>query len=128
MIDLLGRAGYLDKAQDFINKIPTKADASIWICLLGVCRIHTNLELGEHVAEHIFELDLKIHTPYVRLSNIYAAAARWRDIEKVWTMMKYRGIKMTAGCSWIEVNKQTGAYFLVRRGITFTNARNLYKV
>ena len=81
-----------------------------FVCLLPVgC---TNLELGESVSEYIFELDLKIHAPYVILSNIYDAAARWRDIEKVWTMMKYRGIKMTHGCSWIEVNKKVHTFLL----------------
>ena len=68
-----------------------------FVCLLPI--EHTNLELGECVEEKNFELDLKIHAPYVLLSNIYVTTSKWRDIEKVWTMMKYRGIKMTHGCS-----------------------------
>eukprot|EP01018_Ginkgo_biloba_P034752 Gb_24816 [translate_table: standard] len=112
MVDLLGRAGYLDEAQDFINKMPIEPDAVVWGCLLGACRIHTNIELGECVAERLFELDPKDAAPYVLLSNIYAAAGRWDDIEKVRIMMKDRGVEKTPGCSWIEVNKQVYAFLV----------------
>eukprot|EP01018_Ginkgo_biloba_P034625 Gb_37253 [translate_table: standard] len=111
MVDLLGRAGHLDEALGFINKMPIKPDATVWGCLLGACRIHANVELGECVAERIFELDSKSAAPYVLLSNIYAAAGRWNDIEKVRKMMKDRGVNKKPGCSWIEVNKQVHAFF-----------------
>eukprot|EP01018_Ginkgo_biloba_P001468 Gb_24929 [translate_table: standard] len=110
MVDLLGRAGHLDEAQDFINKMPIKPDATMLGCLLGACRSHNNIELGERVAECLFELDPKSPTPYVLLSNMYARAGRWNDTEKVRTMMKERIVKKQPGCSWIEVNKQIHAF------------------
>eukprot|EP01018_Ginkgo_biloba_P002631 Gb_30096 [translate_table: standard] len=106
MVDLLGRAGHLHEAQDFINKMPIKPDAIVWGCLLGACTKYNNIELGECVAEHLFELDPENATPYVLLSNIYAAACRWDDIENLRRVMKDRRVKRTPGCSWIEVNKQ----------------------
>eukprot|EP01018_Ginkgo_biloba_P024055 Gb_37632 [translate_table: standard] len=112
MVDLLGRAGRLDEVQDFINKMPIEPDATVWVSLLGACRVHTNVELGECVAEHLFELDPKNPAPYVLLSNIYAAAGRWDDIEKVRKMMKDRGVKRKPGCSWIEVNKEVYTFFI----------------
>eukprot|EP01018_Ginkgo_biloba_P013153 Gb_16986 [translate_table: standard] len=115
MVDLLGRAGHLDEARDFINKMPIEPDAFVWSCLLGACRVHNNIELGEFVAERLFELDPKNAAPYVLLSNIYAAAGRWNDSEKVWKLMKGRGVTKMPGCSWIEVNKQVHA-FLARDG------------
>eukprot|EP01018_Ginkgo_biloba_P003095 Gb_21016 [translate_table: standard] len=110
MVDLLGRAGRLDEAHDFINKMPVKPDAAVWRCLLAACRKHNNVELGVRVAERLFELDAKNAAPYVLLSNIYAAAGRWSDIEKVRRLMKDRMVKKTPGCSWIEVNKQVHAF------------------
>eukprot|EP01018_Ginkgo_biloba_P001467 Gb_24928 [translate_table: standard] len=106
MVDLLGRAGRLDEAHDFINKMPIKPDATVWVCLLGACTIHKNVGLGECVAERLFELDPKNAVPYVLLSNIYAAAGRWDGIEKVRKIMKGRRVNKTPGCSWIEVDKQ----------------------
>eukprot|EP01018_Ginkgo_biloba_P019081 Gb_13190 [translate_table: standard] len=112
MVDLLGRAGRLDEAQDFINKMPIKPDATVWGCLLGACRIHKNIGLGERVAECLFELNPKDASPYVLLSNIYAAAGRWDGIEKVRKMMKDRRVRKMPGCSWIEVNKQVHPFLV----------------
>jgi len=103
MVDLLCRAGRLDEAHEFINKMPITPDAVVLICLLGACRIHNNIELGQCVAERLFELDPENSAPYVLISNIYAAVGRWSDIEKVRKLMKKRGIKKKPGCSWIEV-------------------------
>eukprot|EP01018_Ginkgo_biloba_P013189 Gb_32450 [translate_table: standard] len=112
MVDLLGRAGQLDEAQTFIDKMPIKPDATVWKCLLGACRVHSNIELGEHVAERLFELDPQNAGPYVLLSNIYAAAGRWDDSENVRKMMKDRRVKKMSGCSWIEVNKKVHTFLV----------------
>eukprot|EP01018_Ginkgo_biloba_P026797 Gb_37510 [translate_table: standard] len=112
MVDLLGRAGLFDEAEDFINKMPIKPDATVWRCLLGACRVHRNIELGERVAEHLFELDPKSAAPYVLLSNIYAAAGRWGDTESVRRLMIERRVKKMPGCSWIEVDKQVHAFLV----------------
>eukprot|EP01018_Ginkgo_biloba_P032972 Gb_02573 [translate_table: standard] len=112
MVDLFGRAGRLDEAQNFINKMPMKPDATVWRCLLGACRVHNNIELGERVAERLFEINPKNAAPYVLLSNIYAAAGRWNDTENVRRMMKDRRVKKTPGCSWIEVKKQVHVFLV----------------
>eukprot|EP01018_Ginkgo_biloba_P001839 Gb_27521 [translate_table: standard] len=110
MVDLLGRVGRLDEAHEFINKMPIKPSATVWGCLLGACRIHGNIELGEHAADQLFELDPKNAAAYVLLSNMYAAAGKWDNIEKVRKMMKDRRVQKKPGCSWIEVNKQVYAF------------------
>eukprot|EP01018_Ginkgo_biloba_P005574 Gb_14749 [translate_table: standard] len=56
--------------------------ATVWRCLLAACRIHSNLQLRERVAEQFLALDPENFAPYVHLSNIYAAAGRLDDIEK----------------------------------------------
>jgi len=112
MIDLLGRAGRLDEAKGLMDKMPIKPNAALWTSLHCSCRWHNNVELGERVAECIFELNPNDATPYVLLSNIYYAVGRWSDIEEVWRMMKGRGIKKTPGCSWIEINKQVHVFLV----------------
>eukprot|EP01018_Ginkgo_biloba_P001223 Gb_04402 [translate_table: standard] len=118
MVDLLGRAGHLGEAQDLINQMPIKPDATLWGCLLGACRIHNNVELGESVAERLVELDPKNAAPYVLLSNIYAASGRWDGIVKVRKIMKDKKISKKPGCSWIEVNKQVHAFMVGDRSDT----------
>eukprot|EP01018_Ginkgo_biloba_P019775 Gb_28390 [translate_table: standard] len=112
MVDLLGRAGHLDEAQALIKKMPVEPDATVWGALLGACRINCNVELGEVVAKRLFNLEPKNVGCYVLLSNIYAAAGRWNDVEKVRKMMRDRGLKKTPGCSLIEVNNGVQAFYV----------------
>jgi pentatricopeptide repeat protein len=121
MVDLLGRSGLLDEAYNFMEKMPFKPDASIWGALLGACRIHCNIELGERVANYLFELEPDNAGYYVLLSNIYAAAGRWDDVAKVRTMMKERGITKTPGCSLIEVNNRVHEFLVGDRSHPETN-------
>eukprot|EP01018_Ginkgo_biloba_P025794 Gb_04080 [translate_table: standard] len=112
MVDLLGRAGHLDEAQNFINKMPLEPDVGVWGALLGACRIHCNIELGQHVAEHLFHLQPENAGYYVLLSNIYAAAGRWDEVTKVRMLMNDRGLKKEAGCSFIELNNRVYAFLV----------------
>ena len=68
MVDLLGRAGQLDEAEDFIKRMPIEPDVTIWRCLLGACKAHNNVKLGECVVEHLFELNPKNASPFLQLA------------------------------------------------------------
>lgn len=103
IIDMLGRAGHLKEAFDFINNLPFPADSSMWGALLNACRIHGNVELGERVAESLFELEPRNATRYVLLSNIYASAGRWDDVAKVRKVIEEGVLIKEPGCSWIEI-------------------------
>jgi pentatricopeptide repeat protein len=103
MVDLLGRAGCLNKACEFINKMQVQPNACVWGALLGACRIHCNVELGEFAAKNLFVLEPKNAANYVLLSNIFADAGKWAEVANVRNMMKKRGLKNRPGCSWIEV-------------------------
>ena len=54
-------------AEYLINKMPMKPDPTVWFSLLGAYRIHTNIELGETVEEHVFELDPKNVATYAEM-------------------------------------------------------------
>eukprot|EP01018_Ginkgo_biloba_P039605 Gb_08794 [translate_table: standard] len=88
MVDLLGRAGRLVEAVDFIEQMPLEPSASVWGSLFDACRVRGNIELGQSVAERLLELEPENADCYVLLSNVYAVAGRWNDLEKVRTKMK----------------------------------------
>eukprot|EP01018_Ginkgo_biloba_P040201 Gb_37572 [translate_table: standard] len=113
VVDILGRAGCLSEAEDFINKMPFEPSALVWRTLLGACRIHCSVDLGKRAAENILELEPKNSSAYALLSNIYAAAGRWDEASEVKKLMKDRGVKKEAGCSWIEVRNKVHK-FVVR--------------
>ncbi|KAH9313903.1 hypothetical protein KI387_022530 [Taxus chinensis] len=106
MVDLLGRAGHLYEAHDFIEKMPIHPNADVWGTLLGACKIHCNTVVGERVAEILFDMEPENAGYYVLLSNLYAAAGKWGEVAKVRTKMKDKGLKKTSGWSSIQVNNR----------------------
>eukprot|EP01018_Ginkgo_biloba_P015187 Gb_08065 [translate_table: standard] len=110
MVDLLGRAGRLSEAHDLIKNMPLKPIAGVWGALLGACRIYRNIELAEHAAELLFELQPENAGNYVIMSNIYAAAGRWDDVANMRKMIKDKGLKKSPGCSWIQHKNTVHAF------------------
>ncbi|KAL6001330.1 hypothetical protein ACLOJK_007064 [Asimina triloba] len=110
MIDLLGRAGYLDEAEEVINNMPIEPEVSTWGALLGACRMHQNVELGLIAAKRLFERDPNNPGHYVLMSNIYAAAGQWQESEEVRSLMKARGVTKDPGISWIEIDNQVHTF------------------
>ena len=94
MVDLFGWAGHLDKAHNFINRMPIKPDYIVWSYLIVACRIHKNIKLEVFITECLNELDIQKATPYVALSNIYAAAGQWDGIYAVAGHLTKQGINL----------------------------------
>jgi pentatricopeptide repeat protein len=107
LIDLLGRAGKLDEAEELIEEVP-KENSEIIVplygSLLSACRVHGNVEMGERVAEWLVKIESSDSTSHTLLANIYASSDRWEDVMKVRRKMKNLGVKKVPGCSSIEVN------------------------
>lgn len=104
MVDLLGRAGRLEEAEDVIKQMPLKPDVVVWETLLGACRMYGDVNRGKRAAEHILKLDPQRAAPYVLLSNIYAADGQLGEVERVWKAMADKGLKKQTARSWIEVS------------------------
>lgn len=101
MVDLLARAGRLAEAYELVQSMSEKPHAGVWGALLRGCCAYGDVELGELVAEKLFEIEPTNAGNYVLLSNIYAAANRWADVSEVRRRMRERGIRKIPGCSWI---------------------------
>lgn len=106
MVDLLSRAGFLDEAYRLIETMPVKPNDAVWGALLGGCRIHKNVELASHVTRKLaVELDPGHAAGYfVLLSNVYATAKRWKDVDTVRQKMVEMGVKKPPGRSWVQIN------------------------
>lgn len=57
MIDLLCRAGHMDKVVGLIEEMPLHPDIVVWHTVLGACRKLGDVELGLHVFENALLLD-----------------------------------------------------------------------
>ncbi|XP_043724133.1 pentatricopeptide repeat-containing protein At3g26782, mitochondrial-like [Telopea speciosissima] len=107
MVDLLGRAGQLNEALEFIEVMPIKPDSGVWGSLLGACRIHSNVELAELAARYLFELDVDNSGRYVLLSNIYTSSGKREEADRIRSLMRYRRVRKIAGHTIVEVKNKT---------------------
>ncbi|XP_026421112.1 pentatricopeptide repeat-containing protein At1g03540-like [Papaver somniferum] len=105
MVDLLGRAGLLEEAEDLIVKSVFESDMSVWETLLGACTAQSDLVMATRVAKKMIELKPDYHLSYILLGNVYRAAGKWDDATKLRSLMKERGVKKMPGKSWIEISR-----------------------
>ena len=126
MVDLLGRAGLLEEMKRFISSMPVEADAGTWGALLGACRTYGNVELGELAAKEVMKLEPAGTSPYVLLSNIYAAAGQWDQVSFIRHMMQERGIRKEPGVSWIEISNKVHRFVVGDR--SHPEAKKIYDV
>ncbi|KAI9186543.1 hypothetical protein LWI28_018378 [Acer negundo] len=113
IVDLLGRAGHLNEAYEFIMGMPVKPDAILWRSLLSACNVHEDIVMGEKVGKILLQLqpesiseDLTgTSEDYVALSNVYASAGRWQEVESLRKEMKVKRIENKPGCSSVQTTK-----------------------
>ncbi|XP_051177862.1 pentatricopeptide repeat-containing protein At2g22410, mitochondrial [Lolium perenne] len=122
MIDLLGRAGYLDEAEHLVNTMPMEPDAVVWGAIFFACRMHGNISLGERAAMKLVELDPSDSGIYVLLANMYAEANMRKKADKVRAMMRHLGVEKVPGCSCIELNGVVHEFMVKDKSHTDTNA------
>lgn len=83
MVDLLGRAGQLDEGEALLCSMSCQPSAASWAALLSGCKMHSDVDRGIHIIEHVIRTNPESAAPYVSLSNIYAAVGRWDEAEKI---------------------------------------------
>ncbi|KAH7861979.1 hypothetical protein Vadar_033294 [Vaccinium darrowii] len=124
LVDILGRAGQLEKAYSMIKEMPFEPDSGIWGALLSGCCAYSNAELGQLAAEKYFELDPQNSGAYVVLSNIYAAAGMWKEVKRVRGLMKEQGVKKKPAYSWMEIGSKV--HFFVGGDVSHPNIEEIY--
>ena len=84
IVDMLGRAGRLEDAEELMQQIPS--GPSVWALqsLLGACRM---------VAGFLTETEPTESGAYVLLSNIYAEKGDWGAVARVRRQMRERFVK-----------------------------------
>ncbi len=110
MVDLLGRAGHLQKAENMVMAMPCKPHVAAWMALLSACRIHGNVEMAERVAKRFLEMEPENAAGYVLLSNIYATVGSRHLCENVKHQRQEKGAKKQPVCTWIEVNNEVHTF------------------
>ncbi|WOL00530.1 Pentatricopeptide repeat-containing protein [Canna indica] len=96
MVDMLGRAGFLREALEFVEWMKVEPSDIIWRTLLGACKVHGNIELAEHARKQILAMQKDASGDYVLLSNVYALTGKWGAVEETRKSMDERGLRKAA--------------------------------
>ncbi|CAF1940620.1 pentatricopeptide repeat-containing protein At3g03580-like [Brassica napus] len=113
VVDLLSRSQKISKAEEFIQAMPVKPDASVWASLLRACRTSGDMETAERVSKKIVELNPDDPGYSILASNAYAALRKWDKVSLIRKSLKDKERKKNPGYSWIEVSKKV---YLFRAG------------
>ncbi|KAL8537990.1 hypothetical protein ACS0TY_000078 [Phlomoides rotata] len=110
MIDLLGRSGKIQEAEELLNKMTAVPDSTVWKSLLSASRKHGNINLAKRASTALIELEPHDPVPYVMLSNTYSAIGKWEEAASVRRLMKSRGVGKEAGRSWMETKGKVDTF------------------
>ncbi|KAG7989201.1 hypothetical protein I3843_03G226000 [Carya illinoinensis] len=114
MVDMFGRAGRLEDAEDLVRQIPGQPGLSVLQSLLGACRMHGNVKMGERIADALMEMEPMGSGSYVLMSNLYAEKGQWEKVAKVRKGMRERGVKKVIGFSWVDASDAGSSLYLHR--------------
>ncbi|CAB4309756.1 unnamed protein product [Prunus armeniaca] len=111
MVNLLGRAGKVKEAEEFVSRLPFKSDHAVWGALLGICGFgETNAEVARYAAKQLLELDPLNAPAHVVLCNIYAANGQHIEEKLLRREMGLKGVRKVPGCSWIVLQGRVNVF------------------
>lgn len=106
MVDILGRAGRIQEAQDFISKMPIEPDFVVWSSFLGSCRKHGATQFAKLASNKLKELDSSNSLSYVQMSNLYCFSGSFYEADLIRMEMEGSRVRKEPGLSWVEIENQ----------------------
>lgn len=128
MVDLLGRAGMVREAYQFICSNKCEYRPSVWGALLSACRVWGDTDIGEIASKRLIELEPYNSGSYVAMAGIYAASGRWDECNSVREVMDSHDIKKDTGYSWIEVQGKVWKFRAGHRSNSTTWLDDVYSI
>lgn len=104
MVDLLGRAGRLAEAKDFILAMPEKPNSIIWGAFLSACRMHNDPERGKLAFKRLMELEPRSGDRYKLARLMFGNAGELENARMIRKFIDENDMETTRGLSFIEVD------------------------
>ncbi|RVW17898.1 Pentatricopeptide repeat-containing protein, mitochondrial [Vitis vinifera] len=108
-------AGFLDKGIDYFNQMRRDyglvPDLDQYACLVDLYVRNGHLRKAKELMEAMpYEPNSVITAPYVAMASIYAQAGLWSEVVEIRKLMKQKGLRKSAGWSWVEVDKRVHVF------------------
>ncbi|GFQ07868.1 pentatricopeptide repeat-containing protein at5g15340 mitochondrial [Phtheirospermum japonicum] len=106
VVDLLGRSGRLEEAEDIIRRMPMRPNEVVLGSLLGACNAHRQHELGDRVVRDLARMYPHNTDHHVLLSNMYALSGKPDKAYSLRRDLRDRGIRKVPGISTMYIDGQ----------------------
>ncbi|KAK4755640.1 hypothetical protein SAY87_009397 [Trapa incisa] len=107
VVDLVARSGLVSEAEEFVEKNMggvEGGDANVWGALLGACRVHGNVELGNRIWRRLADMGINDYGSHILSYNMYREAGWEDEAKRVRKLISDGGMSKKPGCSVIELN------------------------
>ncbi|KAE8778331.1 pentatricopeptide repeat-containing protein [Hordeum vulgare] len=102
MVDLLGKAGHIEDAEELISRMPFRPGVLVWQGLLGACQLHGNEAAAKRAAERILALEKEDPSTYLLLSKTLAGRHDWDGAGRSRGLMGDREVMKLPGSTWLQ--------------------------
>ena len=104
MIDMLCRHGKVHEAYQMIKDMPIKANSVLWKMVMAACRVHGRSDLASKAFRELQQLMPIDDGDAITVSNVYAEAERWDDVEHL--RRKVIGCNVSKHAAWSQVHER----------------------
>ncbi|KAG6505103.1 pentatricopeptide repeat-containing protein At4g02750-like [Zingiber officinale] len=102
MVDLLGRSGNIEQAENLIKRMPFEADIAVWGAFLTACGLHSNLEHGLSAVKAMQRLQKDHPVIYSMMLKVYGERGAWTRFDELKGKMQCKRLRKQRALSWIE--------------------------
>ncbi|KAG8382197.1 hypothetical protein BUALT_Bualt05G0051700 [Buddleja alternifolia] len=101
MVDLLGRAGRIEEAENFIQNVIMEPSCDVWGALLSACLVVGNMKVAEKAGKELAVLEPNSSIWRVALANVYASVQKWDKVAEIRAELR-KQVRKEGG--WSSVN------------------------
>ncbi|GAB4860115.1 hypothetical protein Ancab_011593 [Ancistrocladus abbreviatus] len=101
LVDLFGRAGYLQEAEAVMNSMSMQPGPSMYKSLISACNIHGNMDIAYRASQQLLELYPNDSSTYVLLSSSLAIEGCWNEAAGIRKLMQDRRVQKHPGYSQV---------------------------
>ncbi|XP_027771881.1 pentatricopeptide repeat-containing protein At2g27610 [Solanum pennellii] len=105
MVDLLGRAGLVNEAEELLMHASSEGDSVMWSSLLRSCRIHQNEHVGRRAAKRLMDLEPEDPSFWLQASNFYSEIGEFEAAVYIREVAVARKMSRDIGYSLIRVHE-----------------------
>lgn len=105
MVDLFGKAGFLEEAYEVIRTMRLEPNVIIWGSFLAACKEHKQFDMAERVIKQALRMVKPENDGgvFTLICDLYTMDEKWEDAERVRKLMLNQNVRKARGSSVIAL-------------------------